>query len=148
MANRRRRRNNAPVSAGARQGAKQQQKNLMKYRPGALDSIAVVASVVFAVASISGISGEGAQAPDFDFSMFQRIEEAGFRDGKLARLEGKPMVLNFWAGLCPPCRAEMPQFQLFYEEFKEEIQLVGLTSGYSLVWAPTAMPKSCCGSWA
>jgi len=42
----------------------------------------------------------------------------------------------------------MPQFQLFYEEFKEEIQLVGLTSGYSLVWAPTAMPKSCCGSWA
>ena len=97
MANRRRRRNNAPVSAGARQGAKQQQKNLMKYGMGALDSIAVVASGVFAVASISGISGEGAQAPDFDFSMFQRIEEAGFRDGKLARLEGKPMVLNFWA---------------------------------------------------
>ena len=69
----------------------------MKYGPGALDSIAVVAAVVFAVASISRISGEGAQAPDFDFSMFQRIEEAGFRDGKLARVEGKPMVLNFWA---------------------------------------------------
>ena len=68
----------------------------MKYGPGALDSIAVVASGVFAVASISGISGEGAQAPDFDFSMFQRIEEAGFRDGKLARFEGKSMVLNFW----------------------------------------------------
>ena len=97
MANRRRRRNNAPVSAGARQGAKQQQKNLMKYGPGALDSLAVVASVVFAVASTGGISGEGAEAPDFDFSMFQRIEEAGFRDGKLARLEGKPVELNFWA---------------------------------------------------
>ena len=69
----------------------------MKYGMGALDSIAVVASGVFAVASISGISGKGAQAPDFDFIMFQRIEEAGFRDGKLARLEGKPMVLNFWA---------------------------------------------------
>ena len=66
----------------------------MEYGLGALAFIAVVASVVFAVASSSG---EGAQAPDFDFSMFQRIEEAGFRDGKLARLEGKPMVLNFWA---------------------------------------------------
>ena len=129
MANRRRRRNNVRVSAGARQGAKQQQKNLMEYGLGALASIAVVASVVFAVASSSGSSGEGAQAPDFDFSMFQVIEEVGFRDGNLARLEGKPMVLNFWAGLCPPCRAEMPQFQLFYEEFKEEIQLVGVDIG-------------------
>ena len=129
MANRRRRRNNVRVSAGARQGAKQQQKNLMEYGLGALASIAVVASVVFAVASSSGSSGEGAQAPDFDFSMFQGIEEVGFRDGNLARLEGKPMVLNFWAGLCPPCRAEMPQFQLFYEEFKEEIQLVGVDIG-------------------
>ena len=129
MANRRRRRNNARVSGGARQGAKQQQKNLIKYGLDALASIAVVSSFVFAVASSSGSSGEGAQAPDFDFSMFQGIEEVGFRDGNLARLEGKPMVLNFWAGLCPPYRAEMPQFQLFYEEFKEEIQLVGVDIG-------------------
>ena len=69
----------------------------MEYGLGALASIAVVASVVFAVASSSGSSGQGAQAPDFEFSMFQRTEEAGFRDGKLARLEGKPMVLKFWA---------------------------------------------------
>jgi len=61
--------------------------------------------------------------------MFQGIEEVGFRNGNLARLEGKPLVLNFWAGLCPPCRAEMPQFQLFYEEFKEDIQLVGIDIG-------------------
>ena len=116
MANRRRRRSNARVSAGARQGAQQQQKNFMKYWLGAL-------------ASSSGSSGEGAKAPDSEFSMFQGIEEVGFRNGNLARLEGKPLVLNFWAGLCPPCRAEMPQFQLFYEEFKEDIQLVGIDIG-------------------
>jgi len=116
LANRRRRRSNARVSAGARQGAQQQQKNFMKYWLGAL-------------ASSSGSSGEGAKAPDFEFSMFQGIEEVGFRNGNLARLEGKPLVLNFWAGLCPPCRAEMPQFQLFYEEFKEDIQLVGIDIG-------------------
>lgn len=129
MANRRRRRSNARVSAGARQGAQQQQKNFMKYGLGALASIAIAAAVVFAVASSSGSSGEGAKAPDFEFSMFQGIEEVGFRNGNLARLEGKPLVLNFWAGLCPPCRAEMPQFQLFYEEFKEDIQLVGIDIG-------------------
>ena len=129
MANRRRRRSNARVSAGARQGAQQQQKNFMKYGLGALASIGIAAAVVFAVASSSGSSGEGAKAPDFEFSMFQGIEEVGFRNGNLARLEGKPLVLNFWAGLCPPCRAEMPQFQLFYEEFKEDIQLVGIDIG-------------------
>ena len=129
MANRRRRRSNARVSAGARQGAQQQQKNFMKYGLGALASIGIAAAVVFAVASSSGSSGEGAKAPDFEFSMFQGIEEVGFRNGNLARLEGKPLVLNFWAGLCQPCRAEMPEFQLFYEEFKEDIQLVGIDIG-------------------
>ena len=114
MANRRRRRNNTRVSAGARQGAKKQQKDLMKYGLGALASIAVVVVIVIAVASGSGSSGEGEQAQDFEFSLFQGIEEVGFREGNLVSLYGKPMVLNFWAGLCPPCRAEMPQFQLFY----------------------------------
>ncbi len=131
MANRRRRRNNARarVSRAAQQGAQQQQKKVMKYGLGALASLAAVVVIVFAVASSSGSSGEGAQAPDFEFSMFQGIEEVGFRDGNLAQLHGEPVVLNFWAGLCPPCRAEMPQFQAFYEQYKDRVQLVGVDIG-------------------
>lgn len=129
MANRRRRRNNARVSAAAKQGSQKQQKKTIKYGLGALVSIAAVVVIVFAVASSSGSSGEGAQAPDFEFSMFQGIDEVGFRDGNLAQLHGRPIVLNFWAGLCPPCRAEMPQFQAFYEEFRDRIQLVGIDIG-------------------
>ena len=41
----------------------------------------VVAAIVFVVASGSGGGGEGQQAQDFEFGMFQGIEEVGFRDG-------------------------------------------------------------------
>jgi thiol-disulfide isomerase/thioredoxin len=36
------------------------------------------------------------------------------------------MILNFWAGQCPPCRAEMSQFQAFHDDFKDEIMLLGV----------------------
>ena len=42
---------------------------------------------------------------------------------------GKPVVLNFWSGLCPPCRAEMPVLQRFYEDFKGQVTLLGLDVG-------------------
>jgi cytochrome c-type biogenesis protein len=43
--------------------------------------------------------------------------------------DGKPVVLNFWAGLCPPCRAEMPDLQEVYEEYQDRIVLFGLDVG-------------------
>jgi peroxiredoxin len=38
----------------------------------------------------------------------------------LSEFAGKPVVINFWATWCPPCRLEMPEFQRAYEEYEEE----------------------------
>ncbi|GAB0168840.1 redoxin domain-containing protein [Lysinibacillus sp. CTST325] len=56
-------------------------------------------------------------------------------DGKnvtLSDLRGKKVVLNFWATWCPPCKAEMPHMQNYYEQYAKkdnvEIIAVNLTS--------------------
>ena len=41
----------------------------------------------------------------------------------------KPIVLNLWAGLCPPCRAEMPEMEEVYKEYSDRIILLGLDLG-------------------
>ena len=46
--------------------------------------------------------------------------------------DGKPVILNFWAGLCPPCRAEMPDFQEFHEQNVDRVILVGVDIGQYL----------------
>jgi len=54
-------------------------------------------------------------APDFTVT-----DEAG-NPVKLSDFSGKPIVLNFWASWCPPCKSEMPHFNKLYGEKKDEV---------------------------
>ena len=42
----------------------------------------------------------------------------------LASFFGKPIILNFWASWCGPCKMEMPEIQKFYEQYGEEIHFL------------------------
>lgn len=44
----------------------------------------------------------------------------------LATAQGKPVVLNFWASWCVPCRREMPSFQAVHEATKERVSFLGV----------------------
>lgn len=72
-------------------------------------------------------------APDMEIVMYQGASEVGGSTVALSSIwetTKHPVVLNFWAGLCPPCRAEMPDFQRLYtERGKGAFTLIGVDIG-------------------
>jgi thiol-disulfide isomerase/thioredoxin len=81
--------------------------------------------------NIGGGDGGDAEntAADFAITVYTGATELGGEELDLSDLRGKPVVLNFWAGLCPPCRAEMPHFQEFYHEYGDRVTLLGVDVG-------------------
>ena len=71
----------------------------------------------------------GQQAPDFLLALYQGQSTLGAESLMLSDLRGKPVVLNFWARLCQPCWSEMPELQEFYEESRQQVEVVGVDIG-------------------
>ncbi|RXT07930.1 peroxiredoxin [Ammoniphilus sp. CFH 90114] len=57
---------------------------------------------------------QGNLAPDFE------LKTLDGKNMKLSDLRGNRVIVNMWATWCPPCRAEMPDMQEFYETHKDK----------------------------
>lgn len=66
----------------------------------------------------------------FDFEL---VDQYG-KTHKLSEYKGKVVFLNFWATWCPPCKKEMPDIQMLYEEYgrnEKEVIILGVANPQS-----------------
>lgn len=97
--------------------------------PGAM-ALAAVGAVVVAVLLVvvfTGGDGDGAAAGGTN----EELAQLGFltTDGStssLAAYRGEPLVVNFFASWCAPCRAELPDLERVHLARQDEIRFIGI----------------------
>lgn len=65
-------------------------------------------------------------APDFT------VVDYNGKQTKLSDKKGKPVVVNFWASWCGPCKSEFPAFEDAYNKYRNDVEfmMINLTDGY------------------
>ncbi|MED1722180.1 peroxiredoxin [Brevibacillus parabrevis] len=64
---------------------------------------------------------KGNAAPDFE------LQQLDGKKVKLSDFRGKKVIVNLWATWCPPCRAEIPDMQQYYEANKDnDVVILGV----------------------
>lgn len=64
----------------------------------------------------------GSPAPDFV------LNRLGGGSQRLSALKGKPVVVNFWATWCPPCKEEMPLLDQYAQKYDQRLVVIGVDS--------------------
>jgi thiol-disulfide isomerase/thioredoxin len=102
-------------------------------------ALALALLIVSALVILPGCSGGNepqSQAPDTasegaapDFTVY----DANGNEVKLSDFRGRPVIVNFWASWCPPCKAELPYFEAAYQQYGDKIVflMVDLADGNS-----------------
>jgi cytochrome c biogenesis protein CcmG/thiol:disulfide interchange protein DsbE len=123
-----------PASASgpvAQAGAGLSRSNILGLAATSLVLLALIAVLVVrlqqanqAVSSAPTYPLVGHTAPDFTAPVWNGTPGQTVH---LADLKGKPVVLNFWASWCAPCKEEMPTLQAGYDKYQANgVVFIGL----------------------
>jgi len=87
-----------------------------------------VAGSLIAIGVVGSASGQAARpapvaAPDFSLPLLG--DDSG-QQVALSRYRGQPLILNFFASWCDPCKTETPLLARFYRAQQGKVALVGL----------------------
>jgi thiol-disulfide isomerase/thioredoxin len=73
--------------------------------------------------AMAGKAKVGEPAPSFQLTTYDKHKI------KLADLQGKVVVINWWATWCGPCKAEMPMMSAFHQRYRNQgFEIFGVTT--------------------
>ena len=97
-------------------------RSLRRYIIGAAAAALITAVAVLSLTGRSRVTSEASVLPTGELALF---------DGGVltfADLEGKPLVINFWASWCPACVSELPEFQKVHERLGDDVTFIGFAN--------------------
>lgn len=97
-----------------------------RFKPQENTSVDFSSQTTENVSSASSSKAAEKAAPDFT------VQDTNGKNVSLSDFKGKPVVLNFWASWCPPCKSEMPDYEKMYQQYSPKdvvFMMVNLTDG-------------------
>ena len=75
----------------------------------------------------------GSEIPDFPLTMFDGYAYQGASEVNFSKLQGKVVVINFWASWCKPCEQEAAELEEAWRSYEEAGEVVFL----GIAWTDT-----------
>jgi peroxiredoxin len=84
------------------------------------------------IAGVAPVALVGEPAPDFT------LKNLAGETVRLSDFKGQPVLLNFWATWCAPCRKEFPELQATWEKKRGSLVVIGVN--YTSADTPDLVP--------
>lgn len=113
---------------------------MRRFRRTALATVLLALSMTLSLGAFTGCSNEGSSSMSAEDLGFQEIEVPApdftldtLSGGSmtLSSFQGKPVLLNFWALNCPPCREEMPFLDAAAAQYAGQVVVLAVDIGDS-----------------
>jgi cytochrome c biogenesis protein CcmG, thiol:disulfide interchange protein DsbE len=86
-----------------------------------IPALVILGLLAYGILQPAPESSRPTTAPEFELSL---LDGGTISDEDLA---GDPVILNFWASWCIPCRQEMPAFERMWQKYKSQgLRVVGV----------------------